>query len=133
MVKQKIAAIAASVLAVCSISATALAAGVYPFSVTLVEGDTKYQVQPKLKNDSLYAVTYVDSGLESGDKYATFSARDYTTFNVATDEVDLWVNSRAIMNYKTGYGIKGKYYHHRVHMDPQANAHQLTLEGTWTP
>lgn len=133
MIKKKIAAFAAAALAVCSISATAIAAGVFPFSVKLTEGDTKYNTNRRLKDDDLYAVAYVDSGLETGDKYATFSVLDYTTFKVATNEADLWVNSRVKMYYNNGYGIKGKYYYLMAHMDPQANAHTLTLNGSWTP
>lgn len=134
MIKKKLAAFAAATLAACSIGATVFAAGVYPIAKsTLVEGSTGITVQPRMKDDNLYAVAYVDSGLESGSTYLTFRVIDNETGAYATGEEELWVNSRCVLDYKSGYGIIGDYYRLQVHMPPQANAHSITFEGSWTP
>lgn len=134
MIKKKFVSVVAAALAACSIGATAFAAGVYTLpKSTLVEGQTAETTQPRMKDDNLYAVAYVDSGLNSGSTFLTFSVIDNKTGALATGSENLWVNGRCVMNYKSGYGIVGDYYRLRIYMPPQANAHTITFDGSWTP
>lgn len=134
MIKKKLASFAAAAFAVCSITATAYAAGKHPLPrVTLVEGDTIETTKPRTKDDNLYAVAYVDEGLDNGDTFLTFAVVDNKTGALATGSENLWVNDRCRMNYKSGYGIKGDLYRFRISMQPQANAHSITFKGSWTP
>ena len=134
MIKKKIVSVAAAALAACSITATAFAAGVYTLpKKTLVEGQTVETIQPRIKDDNLYAVAYVDHGLDSGDTFLKFSVIDHKSGNDATGVSELWVNGRCTMNYNPGYGIVGNKYRLKVNMPPQANAHTITFDGSWTP
>lgn len=134
MIKKKLAAIAAAAVAACSISATAFAAGRYTFDDwEFVEGQTVTTKRPRLKDDNLEAVVYVTEGLESGDSYMTFTVVNKTATMDVSYDGDLWVNGRCPLTYKPGYGYDGEEYRLKFHMDPQANAHTLTITGSWTP
>lgn len=134
MIKKKLVSFAAAAFAACSIAATAFAAGEFNIlPSTLVEGETKETQRPRLKDDNLYAVAYVDHGLDSGDTFLKFSVIDNKSGNVATAVEELWVNSRCKMDYKSGYGIVNYEYRLRAYMPPQANAHTITFDGSWTP
>lgn len=135
MVKQKIAAIAASVLAACSIGATAFAADYQSFgTVLLVEGEPGYATNYAVrKQDDLYGVVKVDSGLSRGDTFATFEIYKYPSLTLAAGPKDLWVNAKLQLPYKTGQGVVGDYYILRLYMEPQGNADTLTISGSWLP
>ncbi len=137
MVKQKIAAIAASVLAVCSISATAFATtnGVpkYDFGPrTITAGGTILKTDSHKKEDSKSAWVRVDHGLSSGDTFATFQVNN-ASGTKATDPKELWVNSEIYIPYLSGQGVEGHYYYLKYYMEPQGNANSLYIGGVWAP
>lgn len=136
MLKRKLATIVAAVLAVCSIGLTVFADGVGTFKGT-VKADGGYGESTEIKkNDDLYAVVYVDKGLESGDTYVSFQvmrvfAPPYSM--PATNLTDLWINGRHTIDYISGAAEVDKNYYLRFRLEPQKNATQITVSGTWTP
>jgi len=133
MIKKKIAAFAAAAITACSIGTTALAAGVYKYHAAMTEGLTRCDPVARLKDNPIYAQAYVDSGLDTGDTFVTFSVLDKNASKVVSEEADLWVNAMCKVNYKSGYGIMGDEYRLAIYMEPQANAHSLDIYGSWTP
>lgn len=133
MIKKKIAAFAAAAITACSIGTTALAAGVYGLNFSITEGTVLATKQPRVKDNPIYAQVYVDSGLNTGDTFLTFSTLYDNTDTVASYESDLWVNAMCKVEYKPGFGKVGEDYRLKIYMEPQANAHTLYIKGSWTP
>lgn len=134
MLKKKLAVLISSVLAVGAIGTTALAADYYSFGTNLlIAGDPGYITNYVLmKQDDLYGVVQVDSGLASGDTFANFEIRRFSNDNVAAAR-ELWINGKHTFPYESGQGINGEYYYLRFYMEPQANADRMIISGSWLP
>ena len=138
MIKQKIAAIAASALAACAmIGATAFATtnGVpkYDFGpTTLTAGGSAYKTLNRYKEDDKSAWVDVQHGLSSGYTFATFQVNN-ADGSIATNAVDLWRNGEHYIPYRSGQGTPKRYYYLRYYMEPQGNADSMYIGGIWAP
>ena len=138
MIKQKIAAIAASALAACAtIGATAFATttGVpkYDFGpITLTAGGNAYNMAARVKEDDSPAWVRVYTGPASGNTYVTFQVLT-ADGSIATDAVNLYANGEYYIPYRAGQGIKGKSYFLRFYMEPQSGANSMYISGIWAP